>query len=429
MSHPQPVVNPGRRAAAEALIATEAGAHVEDALGRLLDIGGRCEPGDRALAWNLALGVLRRRDALDAAIVLGAKRSMRTLDPGVRAILRCAVYELAFTRTPPHAAVDQAVALTRKLNLAHAAPFVNAVLRNAPAPDPELPGFPDVLVRRWRERWGARADAWMVACNQPAPLFLVPKEDEAGLMRSLQHAGIVALPVEGDGPSVFPRPLGIPPCLVTGLPGFEEGRFWVMDPAAVAVADLVAAGISEGSTVLDACAAPGGKSLRLASLGYRVTATDSSADRLVRMHENCERTGLHIETSVVDWTLPGAGDGTLYDAVLIDAPCSGLGTVRRHPDIRWRKTTPDLFAAHLKTLATRQAALLHQLKRRVKPGGILVYAVCSPEPEEGAAVARTLNWPVEATVDTTPGAADPGAGSDAHVAFRFRAPGTLEREP
>ena len=426
MSHPQPVVNPGRRAAAEALIATEAGAHVEDALGRLLDIGGRCEPGDRALAWNLALGVLRRRDALDAAIATGARRSMRTLDPGVRAILRCAVYELAFTRTPPHAAVDQAVALTRRLNLAHAAPFVNAVLRNAPPPDPALPGFPDVLVGRWRARWGAGADAWMAACNQPAPLFLVPKEDEAGLVRSLQHAGIVAHPVGSGG---APRPLRIAPCLVTGLPGFLEGRFWVMDPAAVAVADLVAAGVPEGSTVLDACAAPGGKSLRLASLGYRVTATDSSAERLIRMHENCERTGLHVETSVVDWTQPPEAASGLYDAVLVDAPCSGLGTVRRHPDIRWRKTTPDLFATHLKTLATRQAALLHQLKRRVKPGGVLVYAVCSPEPEEGEAVARTLNWPVEATVDTSPDASDPEAGSDAHIAFRFRAPGTLQRGP
>jgi 16S rRNA C967 or C1407 C5-methylase (RsmB/RsmF family) len=136
--------------------------------------------------------------------------------------------------------------------------------------------------------------------------------------------------------------------------------------------------------------------------------------------------GLRLDVSVMDWTAPGGGGGIaerLYDAVLVDAPCSGLGTVRRHPDIRWRKSTPELLTGHLKTLAVRQAALLHQLKRRVKPGGVLVYAVCSTEPEEGEAVARTLSWPIEATVDTTPGVVDPALGADAHVAFRFRAPG------
>lgn len=414
----QNAVNLGRKAAAEALIAAETGAHVEDALAQLAPH----EPGDRALAWNLALGVLRRRDALDASIVAGAKRSLRTIDPAVRVILRCALYELAFTRTPPHAAVDQAVALTRRLNVGHAAPFVNAVLRNAPPANPDMPGFPDVLVARWRARWGAGADAWMAACNQPAPLFLVPKEDEAGLCRSLQHAGIVATPV-GE-PGVGPRALSVPPGPVTAFPGFAEGRFWVMDPAAVEVADLLAAALPAGATVLDACAAPGGKSLRLASLGFRVTATDSSVDRLPRLHENAERVGVSLDVSVMDWTAPtGPVAERLYDGVLVDAPCSGLGTVRRHPDIRWRKSTPELLAGHLKTLATRQAALLHQLKRRVKPGGVLVYAVCSPEPEEGEAIARTLNWPIEARVDSTPGAVDPSLGSDAHVAFRFRAPG------
>lgn len=416
----QNAVNLGRKAAAMALIAAETGAHIEDQLAELAPH----EPGDRALAWNLALGVLRRRDALDAAMVAGAKRSLRTIDPAVRVILRCALYELAFTRTPAHAAVDQAVALTRRLNVSHAAPFVNAVLRNAPPPDPTLPGFPDVLVTRWRARWGDRADVWMAACNQPAPLYLVPKEDEAGLCRSFQHAGIVATPV-GE-PGVGPRPLAVPPGLVTNFPGFAEGRFWVMDPAAVAVADLVAAAVPAGASVLDACAAPGGKSLRLASLGYLVTSTDSRADRLVRLEENAARVGLRLDVSVMDWTAPGGGGGIaerLYDAVLVDAPCSGLGTVRRHPDIRWRKSTPELLTGHLKTLAVRQAALLHQLKRRVKPGGVLVYAVCSTEPEEGEAVARTLSWPIEATVDTTPGVVDPALGADAHVAFRFRAPG------
>ncbi len=401
-----------------ALIAAETGAHIEDELALLAPH----EPGDRALAWNLALGVLRRRDALDAAIVAGAKRSLRTIDPAVRVILRCALYELAFTRTPAHAAVDQAVAMTRRLNVGHAAPFVNAVLRNAPAPDPTLPGFPDVLVSRWRARWGERADAWMAACNQPAPLYLVPREDEAGLCRSFQHAGLVATPV-GE-PGVRPRPLSVPPGLVTAFPGFAEGRFWVMDPAAVSVADLLADGLPEGATVLDACAAPGGKSLRLASLGFAVTATDSRADRLVRLEENAARVGARLDVSVMDWTAPeGPGADALYDGVLVDAPCSGLGTVRRHPDIRWRKSTPELLVGHLKALAVRQAALLHQLKRRVKPGGVLVYAVCSTEPEEGEAVARTLSWPVEATVDTTPARVDPALGADAHVAFRFRAPG------
>ncbi len=414
-----PPVNLGRKAAVEALIAAEKGAHIEDALADLAPH----EQGDRALAWNLALGVLRRRDSLDAAIVAGAKRSLRTIDPAVRVILRCALYERTFTRTPPHAAVDQAVELTRRLNVGHAAGFVNAVLRNAPPLRLDLPGFPEVLIARWRARWGDRADAWMAACNEPAPLYIVPKEDEAGLVRAFQHAGLVARPVGDAG--VAPRALAVPSGPVPAMPGFEEGRFWVMDPAALAVADLLADAVPEGSTVLDACAAPGGKTLRLASLGYRVTATDSSAERLVRLEENLGRLGLRAAVSTLDWTAPSGPLATeMFDAVLIDAPCSGLGTVRRHPDIRWRKPTSELLTGHLKVLAQRQAALLHQLKRRVKPGGVLVYAVCSPEPEEGDAVAATLSWPVEARVDTTPGAVDATSGADVHVAWRFRAPGT-----
>lgn len=410
-------VNLGRKAAAEALIAAESGAHVEDALGERAPH----DPADRALAWNLALGVLRRRDALDAAITVGARRSMRTLDPAVRAILRCAVYELAFTRTPPHAAVDQAVELARRLRVGHAAHFVNAVLRNAPAPDPDAPGFPEPLIARWRARWGADADVWMAACNQPAPLYIVPRDDEAGMTRALQHAGVVANPVGEPGP--WPRALRVPAGPVPELPGFEEGRFWVMDPAALQVADLLADALPEGATVLDACAAPGGKSLRLASRGLRVTATDASAERLVRLEQNRARMDLAIDASVVDWTAPtGPLASQSFDGVLLDAPCSGLGTVRRHPDLRWRKPAADALATHLKTLATRQAALLHQLKRRVRPGGVLVYAVCSPEPEEGEAVARTLGWPIDGRVDTSPGAVDAALGADAHVAYRFRAP-------
>ncbi len=399
-------VNPGRRAAAEALLAVESGEHVEDALARLAPSDG----ADRALAWNAALGVLRRRSALDDLIRQAARRAVRTLDPAVLAVLRVGVFELRETRTPPHAAVDQAVELARALKVGHAAGFVNAVLRNQHGftPDPEAAlGHPAWLVHAWRARYGQEAaDAWMNANNLPAPIFLVAKEDAAGVSRAFQHAG-VALGATAEGVFRVPEGAGRP----EEWPGYAEGRWWIMDPAAVAVADLL--GPVDGLRVLDACAAPGGKTFRLASRGAEVLATDVDERRLERLGDGARRLGVALSVRAVDWAQAGATVDGAFDAAIVDAPCSGLGTLRRHPDARWRRRPEDLVAN-----ADRQRAILHAVARAVRPGGAIVYAVCSPEPAEGVEVARSLGWPIEAVFDNAPSP----DGADVFWAARMRAP-------
>ncbi len=399
----KPRTNPGRVAVVQVLLAVDQGEHVEDALARLAPV----DPGDRALAWNLAMGVLRRRSGLDAVLVKAARRSVRTMDGATLAILRMAIYERRYTRVPAHATVDQAVEVAKAVGVGHAAGFVNAVLRHQDGFDAsheDWLGHPAWLRDRWRGRHGTAADIWMEANNRPASVYLVAKEDPAGVARAFQHAGVPLAPVGGD---VFriDTPGSIPE-----LPGFAEGRWWIMDPAAVAVADLVGE-LAPGTEVLDACAAPGGKSFRLAARGCRVTATDVDPERLVRVTDGAERLGLPVVTDTHDWTA-GPRKGA-FDVVLVDAPCTGLGTLRRHPDIRWRRHYHDVTAA-----ASRQKAILMNTAQVVRPGGALVYAVCSPEPEEGADVARKLGWPIEETFDNAPGL----DGQDVFWAVRMRRP-------
>jgi 16S rRNA (cytosine967-C5)-methyltransferase len=261
-------------------------------------------------------------------------------------------------------------------------------------------------VQRWRARYGEAADRWMEANNAPAPVYLVAKEDPSGVAREFQHRGVALAPV---GPDAFRLPDGAG--AIEELPGFEEGRWWVMDPAALAVADLVGA-LAPGTEALDACAAPGGKSFRLASRGARVFSTDLDEARLARVQEGAERLDLPVWAEIHDWTV--APLPRTFPVVLVDAPCTGLGTLRRHPDIRWRRRPEDIAAA-----AARQRAILANAAKCVAPGGVLVYAVCSPEPEEGPAVAATLGWPIEAVFDNAPA----GGGEDAVWGCRMRAPG------
>jgi 16S rRNA (cytosine967-C5)-methyltransferase len=399
-------VNAGRLAAIRALVAVEHGEHVEDALARLAPAAGP----NRALAWHLALGVLRSRTGLDELVRIVGRRGVSTLDPPVAAAVRVALFELRRAGVAPHAAVDQAVEAVRALGLPHAAGFANAILRRSvevPLADDAWLGHPAWLVERWRSRHGREAaDAWMHANNAPACVHLVCREDPAGVVRAFQHAGMVLVPSGPDGVFRLPAGAGAP----EGWPGFAEGRWWIMDPVAVQVADLC--GDIEGRTVLDTCAAPGGKSFRLASRGARVLATDAEEARLARLREGAARLGLAVESRVHDWSAGAAA--TDADVVLVDAPCSGLGVVRRHPDIRWRRVAEDLPA-----FAARQRAILRHAAGCVRPGGVLVYAVCSPEPEEGEEVAASLGWREEARLCNAP-ARD---GADVFQAFRLRAPG------
>jgi 16S rRNA (cytosine967-C5)-methyltransferase len=168
---------------------------------------------------------------------------------------------------------------------------------------------------------------------------------------------------------------------VAAWPGYEEGRWWVQDRAAAIPARLLR--VHAGQTALDLCAAPGGKTLQLASAGARVTAVDQSAGRLRRLTAGLARTGLEAETVAAE---AGAwSDGRVFDAVLLDAPCSATGTFRRHPDVLWNAKPGDIPA-----LAQVQARLLSAAARRVSAGGVLVYSVCSLETEEGEAQARAF---------------------------------------
>lgn len=382
-------LNPGRLAAARALVSVDRGEHAEDALARLAPQ----DPADRGLAWHLVLGVLRHRSELDACICTVAKRATRNIDPEALAALRIGIFELRHSRVPPHAAVDQAVEACRAAGAGYAAGFVNAVLRRErerPPTAEERLGHPPWIIERWRARFGERADRWMEANNLPAPVFIAAKEDPAGVTRAFQHASIAITPVGGD---LFRLPEGVGS--VDALPGYAEGRWWVMDPAAAAIADLVE--VTPGLEVLDTCAAPGGKSFRLASRGARVFSTDADEERLARVQEGAERLDLPVWAEPHDW-LKGPLDRT-FPAVLVDAPCTGLGVLRRHPDIRWRRRVDDLpFASE------RQRAILANAARCVAADGTLVYAVCSPEPEEGIAVAESLaGWRIATVFDNAPG--------------------------
>ncbi len=388
-----------RVCAARALLAIDEGARAEEALAEHAPRDG----ADRAMAWNLVLGVLRTRSALDAGIAQAARRAPWTLDAPVLAVLRVGAYELAHTRAPPHAVVHEAVEASRAMRVGHASGLVNAVLRRVRVPtegDAAL-GFPEWLLQRWRSRQ-PDIDAYLRACNEPAPVHIVVKDDPAGVAAAFQHQGMALLPV-GEGVFRLPARTG----RVDELPGFAEGRWWVMDPAAVAVADLVPA---DAQAVLDTCAAPGGKSFRLVARGQAVTATDTAESRLERLREGAARLSLPLTVSRHDWNHPFAGQ---FDAVLVDAPCTALGLVRRHPEIRWRRDEADIERA-----AERQRAILANAAACVRPGGALVYAVCSPEPEEGPVVAATLGWPEEARFENFGNA----EGADVFWACRLRRP-------
>jgi len=349
---------------------------------------------DRALATELVYGVLRWRAKLDWLLAPRLDRPADRLDPAVRLLLRLGIYQIAcLTRIPPFAAVDETVALAHAV-APRAAGYVNAVLRavlrvDPPAePDPTGdpcghwtgPGsHPAWLAARWIERLGpADAGALMTANNQIPPVSVAVNRlrgDPAGVRARLDAAG--AGPVASR---YFPEMLS----LLTGgspadLPGFADGLLVPMDeagPLPVHALDL-----APGQRVLDACAGGGGKTaLIAASLGDtgEVLACDQSPRAVRRLTVACQRLGLaRVTPTLYDAQDAGAGFPGGFDRVLLDAPCSGLGTVRRRPEIKWRRRPDDL-----PRLAAVQEALLRGVAGALKPGGLLVYSTCSLEPEE-----------------------------------------------
>jgi len=401
-------------------MATERGRHAD----RELDQQPGLEGGERAQAYFLLMGALRRRGEIDARIEALAKRPVGGLDPEVRAALRVALFELAYGRTPPHAAVDQGVRLVGDLGAGRAGGFVNALLRRgwegAEAPS-ACANHPDWLVARWRARFGDEAtERWCRANDDLAPLALITGGDAEALAERLRAAGLEVTPGRAGGRAVpgslLARGQRGP---VSELPGYEAGEWWVMDPASAAAADLLAARV--GERVLDACAAPGGKTLRLAAAGAEVYATDLEPARLGRLRANLERVGLSARVGARDWLAPGIHRAAPFDAALLDAPCTGLGTLRRHPEIRWSRIPTDPAA-----MALRQSQLIERVAAQVRPGGRLVYSVCSPAVEEGADVAAGFlaspagaDWRLAEALTIAP----PTDGEDAFYAARLERTG------
>lgn len=329
------------------------------------------EPRDRAFARLLTATVLRRLGQIDDAIDTRLERPLPAKRAVVRDILRLGVAQVGFLNIAPHAAVDTAVALTVAHRQAGLKGMVNAVLRRIaeagplPAGDPGHRNVPDWLWQGWVEAYGTDAASAIGDANlSEAPLDITLKSPgEAAkwaerLEAEILPTGSLRRAAGGD---------------VTALPGFAEGQWWVQDAAAALPVRLL--GDVAGKSVVDFCAAPGGKTAQLAAAGARVTAVDISGKRLKRLGENLDRLGLTAETVAADataWTPPAP-----FDAVLLDAPCTATGTLRRHPDIGWTKGPEDMAR-----LAALQDRMLAAALQAVKPGGLLVYATCSLQADE-----------------------------------------------
>ena len=323
-------------------------------------------PADRALARAIAAEVLRWLVDLDS-LIDSATRQVLPEDAKPRAVLRLMLAQWLRLDTPPHAVIATGLPLLAggPRRLAHGV-FSALVKRAAGLPaHPTLPH--DVAVR-----WGARASAIAGGLALPPPLDLTLRDAAATAEWAEKLGGVSLMP----GHVRLPRGAA-----VEDLPGFADGAWWVQDLAASLPARLLGKG--EGRRVLDLCAAPGGKTLQLASAGWQVTALDLSAKRLQRLEANLARTELAAEIVVADALAWQPAEP--FDAILLDAPCTATGTCRRHPDVLHR-----IGSRQIADMAELQARLIERAADWLKPDGHLVYAVCSLEPEEGEAQAGNV---------------------------------------
>ena len=399
------MISPARTAAFHALTAIASGrTDLPSALAR--SRSQLTDERDSALATTVVNGTLRWQRRFDHLIAHIAKRPLAKLDPAVVVIARMSLYQLLFLdRVPAAAVVDDAVNLTRAAKLPSAAGFVNAVLRSTLRQRHRLPlpsrpssdaaredvlrylgitwSHPDWLVARWLDRHGFdETERWLQFNNEPARLTL--RANRLRTTRQELHDALAAADIGTEPTSYAPDGL----IVTSGNPLRHpaEGRFLVQDEASQLVPITLDA--RPGERVLDLCASPGGKTVAIASAMHDsgvIIAGDVRARRMTLMRETIHASGA---TSVHLVHLPATGPLPFersFDRVLVDAPCSGLGTVRRDPDIKWRRTERDLAP-----FASRQVDLLTRAATVVVPGGRLVYATCSSEPEENDEVVRTF---------------------------------------
>lgn len=333
---------------------------------------GALDERDRALVRSIVTAALRRFGTLRGAVAAQLERGLPRQAPELEWVLIVGAAQILLLDVPDHAAVDLAVRAVRlERRNAPFAPLANAVLRNIArsrdeilaASDPLDTDVPSWIGARWRKTYGettARAIAAAIRHEPTLDLTLKP-----GAVGWAERLGARVLPT-GSLRLTQRTP-------VHEIEGYREGLWWVQDAAAALPAALLK--IRPGQRTVDLCAAPGGKAAQLATAGAMLTAVDRSAERLKRLSVNFDRLQIEAELLVAD---AGSYKAPPFEAVLLDAPCSGTGTLRRHPDIAWTKKPGDLA-----TLVALQAKLLDAAVDLTAPGGTLVYCTCSLEPEEG----------------------------------------------
>ena len=335
---------------------------------------------DRGFARAMASAALRFLGRIDLGLAPFLDRPLDTAPPPSRALLRIGAAQAWILETPDHAVVGETVSAAKRWPRAQRATgFLNAVLRKVvsdrvafdAAPVEAL--WPEWLTSIMAEGLGAEAASGLAQAQTQQPeTYLTPKDgDPAGLASRVEGKIVGGYSVQVEGATI------------DALPGFDDGDWWVQDVAATLPARLLAPKPNE--VILDICAAPGGKTMQLAASGASVTAIDRSKPRLKRLKQNIWRTGFKglvdiVHADATDWTPPQS-----VDKILLDAPCSALGTLRRHPEGAWIKSPDDVSR-----FSDIQERLLRASLNMLKPGGILTYCVCSPLPHEGVDVVNRV---------------------------------------
>ncbi|WP_166362148.1 16S rRNA (cytosine(967)-C(5))-methyltransferase RsmB [Pseudomonas akapageensis] len=405
-------MNP-RLAAARALAAVLSGkASLNSSLPGQLD---KVDARDRGLTQDLAFGTARWQPRLSALAERLLQKPFKSADADVEALLLVGLYQLLYTRVPAHAAIGETVGCADKLKKPWAKALLNAVLRRAQRESTDLLAEleRDPVVRTAHPRWLQKSlkafwpEQWEAICaanNAHPPMILrVNRRHHSrdAYLELLHKTGVTAQPCSYSRDGI----LLAEACDVRQLPGFNEGWISVQDEAAQLAADLLE--LAPGQRVLDACCAPGGKTCHLLEAEPRlggVVAVDLEAKRLVRVQENLDRLGLDAQLIAADARDTAAWwDGKGFARILLDAPCSATGVIRRHPDIKLTRQADDIQA-----LATLQGELLDALWPTLEVGGILLYATCSTLPTENTEV-------IEAFLARTPGARELDIASQAGI--------------
>ena len=402
VKHIHSVVTDARVAAADTLADLRSGMLLDAAFDRR---ARTLDARDRRWTQELVWGMLRKRGFIDHLLAPRVRGGIARLDGDLADLLRLGTYQLFHMGSvPPYAAIAQTVELAKQRHGMGASKLVNAVLRRLDRErddlSPPLPvdpvealaieySHPRWLVARWVARWGAdETRALLEANNREAPLIVRPwgvVREQLEAMLEASGVGVEDAPLVDDSLQLAPG------TLLTSLGAFTQGNCFVQDPAATLVTKYAA--IPEGSRVADLCAAPGGKTVELARTASYVTAADSSETRIARLQETIDRLELdHVTAVIADARANTLGT---FDAVLVDAPCTGTGTFRRHPDARWRLRTSDLAV-----MSAVQRGILRSAADAVAPGGLLIYSTCSLEPEENDAQVETFliehpDWTLE----------------------------------